>query len=123
MYLLILLGLCVSIIIVLLLHNGTFDNLFTPNKDTIENHINQYESYNRLRTNRVPLYKSKPSKCFDCEKEVEQRYGEEYVTFTQPSKCFDCEKEFVHRDGLMYGQFANPTKSFDSESHLWRQYM
>jgi hypothetical protein len=36
---------------------------------------------------------SQPSKCFSCERELVNRYGNSAGFNAQPSKCFSCERE------------------------------
>lgn len=85
--------------------------------------VNNDTNKNVNRLPMLPLYMSKPAKCFDCEVDMARREGEERVTFAQPTKCFDCEKDLQQRCGDLATQFANPTKSFDSENQLYQQYV
>jgi hypothetical protein len=52
---------------------------------------------------------SRPSKCFDCEKQITSIY-DAHLAF--PSKCFDCEKQ----SKIPY--FEGPTKCFDCDNQL-----
>ena len=40
-------------------------------------------------------YLSGPTKCFSCEKELSKLKGSKFAPLAQPSKCFDCEKQFM----------------------------
>ncbi len=40
-------------------------------------------------------YLDHPSKCFDCEKDIIRRCGEEYAWKAQPAKSFDAEYEAI----------------------------
>lgn len=39
----------------------------------------------------------------------------EKFTITRPSKCFDCEKEIIKKEGVLSVWKALPTKCFDCE--------
>ena len=52
---------------------------------------------------------SRPSKCFDCEKQITS-INNAHLSF--PSKCFDCEKQ----SKIPY--FEGPTKCFDCDNQL-----
>ena len=49
---------------------------------------------------RIPEYLKHKSKCYDCETDIRQRYGEESVWRAQPSKMFSAEQQGVD----MYGE-------------------
>lgn len=40
-----------------------------------------------------------PTKCFSCERDVIQRYGEEWAWLGQNTKSFDAEKEMIRMTG------------------------
>lgn len=40
---------------------------------------------------------AQPSKCFSCERELVNRFGNRAGFNAQPSKCFDCEREMGMR--------------------------
>lgn len=48
----------------------------------------------------IPEYLKHKSKCFSCESDIKQRYGESSVWRAQPSKSYDSEQQGVN----MYGE-------------------
>jgi len=57
---------------------------------------------------------SRPTKCFDCERQFIKNYGLWSVWQTMPSKCFDCEHQFKKKKINPY--FSGPTKCFDCDN-------
>ena len=53
---------------------------------------------------------SRPNKCFDCEKQIENSGGDISMAF--PGKCFDCEKQ------SKFPYLAGATKCFDCKDTL-----
>lgn len=53
--------------------------------------LNTYELYSS--------YLDHKTKCFDCEKDIIKRCGEEWAWTAQPAKSFDAEFDLVSRKG------------------------
>lgn len=52
-----------------------------------------------ITVERYTTYLDHPSKCFDCEKDIIRRYGEQYAWKAQPAKSFDAELEAISQSG------------------------
>jgi len=59
---------------------------------------------------------SRPTKCFDCEKQFIKNYGLWSVWQTMPTKCFDCEHQLKKQNINPY--FSGPTKCFSCDHKL-----
>ena len=55
------------------------------------------------------MYLTKPTKCFDCEKQYK---SDNKKWMGQSTKCFGCEKELVQKYGIDAGALGGPTKCF-----------
>jgi hypothetical protein len=69
-------------------------------------------------------YQAQQTKCFDCEKEVEDTLGHGYGYIGGTSKCFDCEAQIlgssingrkIKRFGI-YPELGSSTKCFSCEN-------
>jgi hypothetical protein len=57
----------------------------------------------------IPEYLNHKSKCFDCEKEILNNFGEDAVWIAQPSKMFAAESEGMSQTGTVSGGFLGKT--------------
>lgn len=58
----------------------------------------------------VPEYMKHKSRCFSCENDIRQRYGENSIWMANPAKSFDAEIEAVNQaDGDMSAGYLAKT--------------
>ena len=82
-------------------------------KELSYNSIFMYKYKNRINEYFInKQYLSGPTKCFDCEKQLDNKY------LAKPTKCFDCEKEYIKYKKDPH--LTQPTKCFDCEKELCR---
>lgn len=69
-----------------------------------------YNSSENFRHSSIYEY---PSRCFDCEKDLASRFGDEYAWMGQNTKSFASENEMVERTGRVgAGVLAHPLKYY-----------
>ena len=69
-----------------------------------------YNSSEAFRSTSVYEY---PSKCFDCEKDLANRFGDDYAWMGQNTKSFASERALVQQTGSMRdGVHAHPLKYY-----------
>lgn len=69
--------------------------------------------YNSSETFRHASIYEYPSRCFDCEKDLATRFGEEYAWMGQNTKSFASERAMVNRTGnIGAGVLAHPIKYY-----------
>lgn len=101
-----LLLLCIIVIVGFIGYKIFLEKDTVAPEETTEDHVNRslYLKY---------MHMAHPSKCFDCEKEMDypykylghstksfsaeneiiKKFGPEYAFYAQPNKCFSCEKQ------------------------------
>lgn len=60
----------------------------------------------------IPEYLKHKTKCFSCEKQVIQMYGEDAAWFGQPSKSFDSELDGINQKNDIAGGFLGKTMKY-----------
>jgi hypothetical protein len=60
----------------------------------------------------IPQYMNHPSKCFDCEQDIINRYGVESAWRAQPTKLFSAETEGVAQTGTIAGGYLGKTLKY-----------
>jgi hypothetical protein len=60
----------------------------------------------------IPQYTNHSSKCFDCEQDIINRYGEAFAWKSQKSKLFSAETDGIAQTGSIAGGYLGKTLKY-----------